>query len=496
MSSSKASTSAQFDPLSGYTHPTDHHSSHPSTSANPSLAPMRSNQSKSSDDGSRDRRSDATLGAKSVGGGAKASRNSTSTSGRRRVATEEEPFLRTPLIADLRLRRVSVAAPHYQSPPRDPTLFDTDEEWKQFHEEEPDSWPHYIPLILVALPPLGAIIHGPEIVRADDTLHNRRAENWSDGIILLLIVFYLYQLVKVPWSIYRASHTRYVLAGTTRQPSSEIEGSPAEKRRLNAIRILRRNELLALSATAAVPAVGSYLLHFVKDILSDPDRYINQRIITLFALATSVKPLLHFAKLAKNSSLYYQEAVHYPSTEVHLLRLQVEALQKDISQLARAFATKDDVRLLRDGVDVPLSQLSKAVRRFDRKEEYLRLSSEERFALVDARLEEAQRETAMNAELLEVLREDHERYSHPITAALHVIGAVLGSQVRGNKVGGKREYRWFQKGPFWLLLWPVNVSSLAIEWVQNAKTDLVGHEDTKASLKGSHSSPGQVTMSA
>lgn len=71
------------------------------------------------------------------------------------------------------------------------------------------------------------------------------------------------------------------------------------------------------------------------------------------------------------------EAVWYPSTEVHLLRRRVDSLERDISQLSRAFATKDDVRNLRDGVDIPLSQLSKAVRRFDKKEEYLRLSSEE-----------------------------------------------------------------------------------------------------------------------
>ena len=116
----------------------------------------------------------------------------------------------------------------------------------------------------------------------------------------------------------------------------------------------------------------------------------------------------------------------YPSTEVHLLRRRIDSLERDLSQLSRAFATKDDVRLLRDGVDVPLSQLSKAVRRFDRKEEYLRLSSEERFNLMDQRLEEAQRDAQATASILEQLRDDHERYAHPITAALHVLGAVLG----------------------------------------------------------------------
>lgn len=48
--------------------------------------------------------------------------------------------------------------------------------------EKASGW-HHLPLVLVALPPLGAIVHG-------------RAENWSDAIILALVVFYLYQLIK------------------------------------------------------------------------------------------------------------------------------------------------------------------------------------------------------------------------------------------------------------------------------------------------------------
>jgi hypothetical protein len=42
---------------------------------------------------------------------------------------------------------------------------------------------HHLPLVLVAIPSLGAILHG-------------RAENWSDAIVLALVVFYLYNLIK------------------------------------------------------------------------------------------------------------------------------------------------------------------------------------------------------------------------------------------------------------------------------------------------------------
>lgn len=45
-------------------------------------------------------------------------------------------------------------------PPVDPQRFESDEEWRDYHNKEKvDHW-HHLPLMLVALPPLGAIIHG------------------------------------------------------------------------------------------------------------------------------------------------------------------------------------------------------------------------------------------------------------------------------------------------------------------------------------------------
>lgn len=333
------------------------------------------------------------------------------------------------------------------APPVDPELFESDEEWRKYHETEKTEGWHHLPLLLVVLPPLGAIVHG-------------RAENWSDAIILVLICFYLYHLIKVPWDLYYASHGRHVIHATMPTDGAPPEDPLVSERRLSAASILRRTELLSLAFTLIVPALGSYLLYFVRELLSDPDRYINKFTISLFALATSVKPLLHVSGLIKNSSLYYQEAVHYPSTEVYLLRRRIEGLEKDISQITRAFATKDDVRILRDGVDIPLGQLSKAVRRFDRKEEFLRLSSEERFAILDAKLEEAAREVAANSELIDRLRQEQEKAIHPIAAVFKVLNHI-------------------RQGPLWYVFIPVNASLSAVEWIQGTSSADGQHEDRK-----------------
>jgi hypothetical protein len=45
-----------------------------------------------------------------------------------------------------------------------------------------DGW-HYLPLAFAVIPPLGAALHG-------------RAEGWTDSMILVIIAFYLYQLIR------------------------------------------------------------------------------------------------------------------------------------------------------------------------------------------------------------------------------------------------------------------------------------------------------------
>ncbi|ORY88903.1 hypothetical protein BCR35DRAFT_208464 [Leucosporidium creatinivorum] len=320
-------------------------------------------------------------------------------------------------------------------PPRDPSLYETEEEWKLHHEAEKTDRLHHLPLILVALPPLGAIIHG-------------RAENWSDALILLLVCWYLYQLVKVPWDLYYASHGRVVLH--TAEPSEGYDPALLAQRQ-HSISVLRRVELVSLASTFVTPAAGSLLLHYVRNLLSDPDRYINGFVIGLFIMATAVKPLLHFSKLVKNYSLFHQEQVWYPNSEVHYLRGRVDKLESELKQLSRAFATKDDVRTLRDGVDIPLTQLSKAVRRFNREGDLLRLSSEDRFNLLETKLERTEAEMlATSAALSSIRYEQEQARSSTLAQLLRVLKYALGHT---------------RSGPFFWLLLPVTAPRAAIEYV-------------------------------
>jgi len=189
--------------------------------------------------------------------------------------------------------------------------------------ERTNAW-HHLPLALVALPPLLSIIHG-------------RAENWSDAILLLLVAFYLYQLVKVPWEMYYASTSRKVLPSTMSTVEEEEEDPVLVRQRLESSTILRRNELLSLLTTFLVPCLGAYLLNYIRGLLSDPERYVNDSLIQMFMIATSVKPFLHAVKLLKRQSLYHQELVHYPNTQVHDLKLKLNKLESDLIQVNSLF---------------------------------------------------------------------------------------------------------------------------------------------------------------
>jgi hypothetical protein len=169
-------------------------------------------------------------------------------------------------------------------------------------------------------------------------------------------------------------------SGQTADPAQEQQRNQAAKE-------LRRQEMWALLLVIASPIIGGYALHGAKMYLNY-DKYFSHFNIVLFVFAAGIRPLMHVASLAKNRTLHLQEQVHYPSTEVELLKRRVQHLEYEFSQLRRGFATKRDISNVKDGFEPTLSQLNKAVRRYEKKEQYLRNYSEERFAYLETKLRE------------------------------------------------------------------------------------------------------------
>ncbi|CAG8498287.1 10711_t:CDS:2 [Ambispora leptoticha] len=231
------------------------------------------------------------------------------------------------------------------------------------------SWP----ILFAIIPPMGALVYG-------------KSDVWSDFLLLLLIAFYLYNIIKVPWELYYAARSRRVINENTF--AGQTADSALEARRQMAARELRHAELYALGLVIASPMLGGFALHYAKQYLTDYDKYISHFNIALFVFAAGIRPLMHVASLAKNRTLHLQEQVHYPNTEVELLKRRVQHLEYEFSQLRRGFATKRDIDHVRNGIEPTISQLNKAVRKHEKKEQYLRNYSEERFAFLESKLRE------------------------------------------------------------------------------------------------------------
>ncbi|KAG0007284.1 hypothetical protein BGZ80_004860 [Entomortierella chlamydospora] len=233
---------------------------------------------------------------------------------------------------------------------------------------------HSWPILFAILPPLGALVFG-------------KSEIFSDILTLTLIAFFLYNIIKVPWELYHAARTRRVLLTSVSANAAPLD-PVLEARRQNAAASLRRQEFFSLLLVLASPFLGGYTLQYLKSFFSSYEDYLSALNIELFIIASAIRPLTHLVSLLKSRALHLQEQVHYPDTDVEILKRKVASVESELAQLRRAVATKRDVQQVQEDVEPTLHQLSKHIKRHDKKETLLRTYAEERFASIDEKLRE------------------------------------------------------------------------------------------------------------
>ncbi|CAJ0746696.1 4485_t:CDS:2 [Entrophospora sp. SA101] len=211
------------------------------------------------------------------------------------------------------------------------------------------SWP----ILFAVIPPMGALIFG-------------KSDVW------------------MPWELYYAARSKRLMHENA--VKGQILDSTQEAIKNQLTKELQSHELSALILVIASPIVGGYALHGAKTYLTDYDQYISHFNIVLFVFAAGIKPLMHIASLAKIKTLRLQEQIHYPSTEVEVLKRQIQHLEYEFSQIRKGLATKRDINSIRDGFEPTISQLNKMVKKYEKKEQYLRNYSEERFAYLESKL--------------------------------------------------------------------------------------------------------------
>lgn len=282
---------------------------------------------------------------------------------------------------------------------------------------------YMLPIIFALVPPLGAIFYGS-------------ADLWSDVLLLLLLGYYLYQIVKMPWELYYAARARRVFHDTHSFPGSATvpNGSTAletsnkelpphlQNHRGHASATLRRQELASLVLVVASPLLGGFILDYVRAHLTPERVYITNFNITLFVLAASIRPMTHVASLFKKRALHLQEVIHYPATEVEQLKYRLGKMEEDLTSLKKSHATKKDLSSnLTNVVQPELNSISKTLKRVEKKEQFLRSYSEERFQYMDNKIRDFDAFVAYQLEQEAI----HKQVSLPVVALRTVTGVVF-----------------------------------------------------------------------
>ncbi|KAH0555852.1 hypothetical protein GP486_006202 [Trichoglossum hirsutum] len=285
--------------------------------------------------------------------------------------------------------------------------------------DETSSW-HSAPLAFALLPAVGGMF-----------FHNGGAVV-TDIMLLGLAGVFLNWAVRLPWEWYHSSQSVRLQnpysfddivedssedeqvsalsdstrsAATTDETSATPKHSPGPSRRSRARKRaaeeLRQHEFLSLLSCFLFPLLGAYLLHAIRFQLSRPSEgLVNNFNLTVFLLASEVRPVAHLIRLVRSRTLYLQRTVNENPYRGSVAEAKVLELGKRVEMLECHFmaesngaegasASKNSAAVsadVRRGLQPDLDALNRAVRRYEKKATIQAMQTEARLMDLEARL--------------------------------------------------------------------------------------------------------------
>ncbi|KAJ8075730.1 hypothetical protein PM082_021360 [Marasmius tenuissimus] len=200
--------------------------------------------------------------------------------------------------------------------------------------------------------------------------------NWLTGgdhvknvVLVLLLLFYLHQIIEVPWSLYHKARPR------DRPPHiRSIHTSAEDRYRELASTELRKIEFFLLTLATFSPFLGAYLIQLITVSVLGENSF-SWFSISLFVLATGVRPWSHVVQRIAGRVTDLHDIVHYPAhhptsngdfrTELEDLRKQFQQLNSSITQLQNKSASS--AQEMYDYVDDALDVVEKSMKRQEKK---------------------------------------------------------------------------------------------------------------------------------
>lgn len=189
---------------------------------------------------------------------------------------------------------------------------------------------------------------------------------------------------------------------TQHTPQSEVFAARKE---------LQAHELMALSACFLFPAIGAWLLHAIRSQLSRPSEgLVSNYNLTVFLLASEIRPLSHLVKLIQARTLHLQRIVSSATIDDNKIdtskvldiakRLEeleshvadtADSAQKTIGNPSEQLAAKSVAQAtsdVRKAIQPELDALNRAVRRYEKRTTISALQTEARLQELESRLKD------------------------------------------------------------------------------------------------------------
>ncbi|KIK56638.1 hypothetical protein GYMLUDRAFT_61885 [Collybiopsis luxurians FD-317 M1] len=191
---------------------------------------------------------------------------------------------------------------------------------------------------------------------------------------VLLLIFYLHQVIEIPWTLYHNSRPRL-------HPRSSRTSAAESLRAKHAASELRVLEFIFFSFAIVSPFLGASLLRYVTFAITGQDIH-SWFSIGLFVLATGVRPWTHLVQRFTQRITDLHDIVHYDSAakgdseDVSEMKQQLELLRSRMAEM------EDSVLRLRkkllketnevyDYVDEQVDPVEQMVKKHDKALEYV-----------------------------------------------------------------------------------------------------------------------------
>lgn len=210
-------------------------------------------------------------------------------------------------------------------------------------------------------------------------------EYMKNILVAIFLVYYLHQLIEVPWQLYHAARRKRPAPGV---PAPKVPDKLVSELASNE---LWRHEMSYLCFAALAPFLGVFFLRTVISTITGEDA-APWFSTTVFVLTSSLRPWSHIVSRLRHRVRDLHEAIHYPSPESQLIadsRIRaildhVDELERELDRVKRTMVLGNAVKEAHEEIFDALEDVERSIKKQDKKVETNKTFTETRLVELEA----------------------------------------------------------------------------------------------------------------